>query len=99
MIAERYAPLSARQMLNEGKRTSRPNAVVSAISSFLRIYFFKLGFLDGFPGLLIAYFAAQNSLLKHLILMDLLEVEAGDPNLQPTTTKPASETSNLSESS
>jgi glycosyltransferase involved in cell wall biosynthesis len=99
MVAERYAPLSARQLLNEGKRTSRPNAVVSAISTFIRTYFFKLGFLDGFPGFLIAYFAAQNSLLKHLILLELLEGQAHEPESRQTTTKPASETSNLSKSS
>ena len=71
MIAERYAPLSAQQMLSEGIRTSRTKAVVSAVSAFARAYFLRWGFLDGFPGLMIAYFAAQNSLLKHLILIEI----------------------------
>ena len=99
MIAERYAPLSARQMFEEGRRTSRSKAVISGISAFIRTYIFKLGILDGFPGLLIAYFAAQNSLLKHLILLDLLNGKAQSKELQPSTTNTASETSNLSQSS
>ena len=98
MVVERYAPLSARQMLAEGKSTSRSTAVVSCISTFLRSYILKLGVLDGFPGLLIAYFAAQNSLLKHLILLRLLENEnLVDP--AAATTKNSPGTSNLSQSS
>ena len=99
MVAERYAPLSARQMLKEGKRTSRLKAVFSGFSTFVRTYVFKLGFLDGFPGFLIAYFAAQNSLLKHLILLDLLSGVDESKELQPSTTNTASKTSNLSQSS
>ena len=99
MVAERYAPLSARQMLAEGKRTSRFKAVLSGISTFVRTYILKLGFLDGFPGFLIAYFAAQNSLLKHVILLDLLDKQADTAEPQPATTKTAPETSNLSQSS
>jgi hypothetical protein len=99
MVAERYAPLSAQQMLNEGKRTSRLRAVTSWITTFVRTYIFKLGFLDGLPGFLIAYFAAQNSLLKHLILLELLNDGAFSRESRPTTTNTSSETSNLSQSS
>lgn len=96
MVAERYAPLSARQMHQEGKRSSRSKAVLSGISTFIRTYVLKLGFLDGFPGLLIAYFAAHNSLMKHLILIDLQESPALSEDQQTATTNTAPETSNLS---
>ncbi len=99
MVAERYAPLSAQQMLAEGKRSSRIKAVTSLLTTFVRTYIFKLGFLDGFPGFLIAYFAAQNSLLKHLILLELLNERALNREIQPATTNTSSETSNLSQSS
>ena len=96
MIVERYAPLSARQMLADGKRTSRFKAVVSCVSTFLRAYLLRLGFLDGFPGLLIAYFAAHNSLLKHLLLLKLLDEPSNAQTSGPATTKAHRETSNLS---
>ena len=97
MVVERYAPLSAQQMLADGKRTSRFNAIVSCVSTFLRTYILKLGVLDGFPGLLIAYFAAHNSLLKHLILLRLLDERSDVADLPAAaTTKTREETSNLS---
>ena len=97
MITERYAPLGARQMLAEGKRTSPLRAAISGLSTFIRTYFLKLGFLDGFPGLLIAYFAAHNSFLKHLILLELqASRQAPQPTLSSTTTKTKAGTSNLS---
>lgn len=71
MIAERYAPLGARQMYEEGKRTSYLRAIISGWITFLKTYVIKLGFLDGKAGFVIAYFAAHNNFLKHLILIDL----------------------------
>ena len=71
MIVERYAPLGAEKMLTEGRRTSPVQAVAAACFTFIRGYFLKLGFLDGFAGFCIAYFAAHNTFLKHLILLEL----------------------------
>jgi glycosyltransferase involved in cell wall biosynthesis len=73
MIGERYAPLAAEQMYANGRRTSRLKAVVAAWAAFIRAYFVKAGFLDGFPGFCIAYFAAHHALMKHLILLELQE--------------------------
>lgn len=71
MITERYAPLGARKMFDEGRRTSPIKAVFSAWFAFVRSYFLKLGFLDGFAGFCIAYFAAHNTFSKHLLLLEL----------------------------
>lgn len=71
MIAERYAPLGARKMYEEGRRTSPLNAVFSSWFAFIRAYFLKLGFLDGFAGLCIAYFAAHHAFMKHLLLIEM----------------------------
>jgi len=73
MIASRYAPLGAEQMYREGKTTGPLRAVLSGIAAFFRSYILQAGFMDGFSGFRIAYFAAHNTLLKHLILMDLLD--------------------------
>ena len=71
MIGERYAPLAAEQMYANGRRTSRLKAVLAAWAAFVRAYFLKAGFLDGFPGFCIAYFAAHHALMKHLMLLEL----------------------------
>ena len=71
MISERYAPLGARKMLEEGRRTTPVRAIFSSWLAFLRAYVFRLGFLDGFPGFCIAYFAAHHVFMKHLHLIEL----------------------------
>ncbi|HVF29890.1 MAG TPA: glycosyltransferase family 2 protein [Pyrinomonadaceae bacterium] len=70
MVLERYAPLGAQKMLDEGRHTSPVNAAFAAWFSFIRAYFLKLGFLDGFAGFCIAYFAAHNTFLKHLMVIE-----------------------------
>lgn len=72
MIGERYAPLGARQMFESGRTTSSLKAVLAGLGSFIKTYIVKLGFMDGFPGFCIAWFAAHHSFMKHLILIDLL---------------------------
>lgn len=74
MIAERYAPLGAQKMYDEGRRTSPVKAVFSAWFAFTRAYFLKLGFLDGYAGFCIAYFSAHHALMKHMILLELQSV-------------------------
>jgi hypothetical protein len=46
-------------------------AVASAWFTFIRTYILKLGVLDGFGGLCIAYFAAHNTFLKHAMLIEM----------------------------
>ena len=71
MIGERYAPLAARQMWHEGRRTSPLKIALAGPSAFIRTYILKAGFLDGLPGLVIAKFAAHHAFLKHSLLFDL----------------------------
>lgn len=71
MIGERYAPLSARQMFNEGRRTSAIGIATAGPAAFLRHYVFRGGFLDGLPGYSIAKFAAHHAFLKHLMLYEM----------------------------
>ena len=78
MIAERYAPLGAQRMLQSGRRSSPLKAVFSSWFAFVRAYFLKLGFLDGFPGFCIAYFAAHHAFMKHLMLIDLAQSSKAD---------------------
>jgi (heptosyl)LPS beta-1,4-glucosyltransferase len=71
MIGERYAPLSAQQMLEEGKRTSTLGVATAGPAAFIRSLILKGGFRDGFAGLTIASFAAHHAFLKNLMLWEM----------------------------
>ena len=70
MIGERYAPLAAQQMFEEGRHTSTFTIAAAAPSAFVRSYFLKSGFRDGLAGLSIASFAAHHAFLKHIMLWE-----------------------------
>jgi glycosyltransferase involved in cell wall biosynthesis len=76
MIGERYAPLSAKQMFENGRRTTKFRIKTVGIITFLQVYILKLGFLDGLPGFCIARFAAHHAFLKHLMLWEMQEDNA-----------------------
>lgn len=78
MIAERYAPLAAKKMFDDGKRTSVLKAAFSGGFSFVRAYILKAGFLDGAAGFCIAYFAAHHTVLKHLLLREMNMNKSGE---------------------
>ncbi len=71
MIAERYAPLAARQMYEAGRRTSPLRIATAAPAAFLRSFILKGGFRDRMAGYAIARFAAHNDFLKHLLLWEM----------------------------
>lgn len=71
MIGERYAPLSAKQMYESGRRTSPLGIALAGPSAFIRGFILKGGFRDGLEGLAIARFAAHHAFLKHLMLWEL----------------------------
>ncbi|MEO8436719.1 MAG: glycosyltransferase family 2 protein [Pyrinomonadaceae bacterium] len=70
MIGERYAPLAAEQMFDEGTRTTRFRLASAGPAAFIRSLILKGGFRDGVAGLSIASFAAHHAFLKHLMLWE-----------------------------
>ena len=67
--ADRYSTLFAKE--NAGKKTSSPSkAFFNSIYSFIKTYFFKRGFLDGYVGLLIAFSHAVTNFYKYLKLYE-----------------------------
>ncbi len=70
MIGERYAPLAAQQMLDEGRRTSVFSMMTAGPAAFIRSWILKGGFRDGLAGFTIASFAAHHAFLKHLMLWE-----------------------------
>jgi glycosyltransferase involved in cell wall biosynthesis len=73
MIGERYAPLAARQMFENGRRTSQLRIITAGPSAFIRSYLLKGGWRDGLAGFCIARFAAHHAFLKHLMLWEMQE--------------------------
>lgn len=71
MIGERYAPLAARQMFENDRRTSALKIAGAGFTAFFQTYFLKAGFLDGLAGFSIARFAAHHAFLKHLLLWEM----------------------------
>ena len=71
MIGERYAPLAALQMYEEGRRTSALKIATAGPFAFVRSFVIKTGFRDGLAGISIASFAAHHAFLKHLMLWEM----------------------------
>jgi len=80
MIGERYAPLAAQQMFEEGRRTSIAGVASAGPSAFIRSFILKGGFRDGFAGFTIASFAAHHAFLKHLLLWEKQATDHTDKN-------------------
>jgi (heptosyl)LPS beta-1,4-glucosyltransferase len=78
MIGERYAPLGARKMFEQGRRTSAFKIATIGPATFIRNFILKGGFRDGLAGLSIASFAAHHAFLKHLELWELQNRETSD---------------------
>jgi glycosyltransferase involved in cell wall biosynthesis len=70
MIGERYAPLAALQMFEDGRRTSVFGVASAGPAAFIRSFILKGGLRDGFAGFTIASFAAHHAFLKHLMLWE-----------------------------
>ncbi len=80
MIGERYAPLAARQMFEEGRRTSMLGVASAGPAAFIRSLILKGGLRDGFAGFTIASFAAHHAFLKHLMLWEKQAADKTDKN-------------------
>lgn len=70
---EKYTTLAAEERYQKGKKGGKLKGVLSAAVRFLKIYFFKLGFLDGHVGFLIAKYSAYAAYLKSLKIKKLNE--------------------------
>jgi hypothetical protein len=80
VIGERYAPLAAQQMFEEGRRTSVFAVASAGPAAFIRSFILKGGFRDGFAGFTIASFAAHHSFLKHLLLWEKQTTNKNETN-------------------
>jgi len=66
---DKYTTIMARGLFERGKRAS-PFALIShPLARFIRSYFIKLGFLDGWRGVVVAYLSAHYAGLKYAKLL------------------------------
>jgi hypothetical protein len=68
---DRYSTGHARDMQAAGKRGSVAKAVAHGLAAFVRTYVFRLGFLAGSHGLMLAIYNAEYTYYKYLKLMFL----------------------------
>jgi len=68
-----YANLSAKKYADLGKKATWIKRYISPVFSFIQNYLFRLGFLDGKEGLVIAYTSAKYVFLKYKFLHLLLQ--------------------------
>ncbi len=61
----RYTTLAAREALARGKRAGPAKLLLSPLLRFIKFYVFRLGFLDGLPGLVHVLIGCQNSFAKY----------------------------------
>jgi glycosyltransferase involved in cell wall biosynthesis len=66
-----YAKQFARQRMKNEKKVSNLQILVRPIWRFFRAYFFRLGFLDGLPGLIIASSSSYECMLKYVYHREL----------------------------
>ncbi len=63
---ERYSGYQAEEIVRKGTRLLHLRLLVLPAVTFLRHYFWRLGFLDGFPGLVIALVQSWGTAMKHM---------------------------------
>lgn len=66
----RYTSLAAEAALAAGKRASLARIVASPLLRFIKFYFFRLGALDGLPGLVHIAIGCFNSFAKYAKMAD-----------------------------
>ena len=69
----RYTSLQAEIMHRAGKRVGAGKLLFNPVYRFFKFYFFRLGFLDGLPGLIHILIGCQNTFLKYAKLIALQE--------------------------
>jgi len=71
----RYTTLAARQAYELGRSAGFFHILMSPVVRFFKFYVFRLGFLDGMPGLLHISIGCMNSYLKYAKLIELRKAD------------------------
>jgi glycosyltransferase involved in cell wall biosynthesis len=74
---DKYSTLGAEAAFREGKKSSTGGAFMRAFFTFVQDYFFRLGILDGMPGLTLAVTDSINKFFKYAKLSELVKINRG----------------------
>jgi glycosyltransferase involved in cell wall biosynthesis len=69
--ANRFSSIAAMEQFRMGKRSSVAKIIINSGWRFIKAYFLKRGFMDGFNGFAISCFSAYTSFLKYMKLRKL----------------------------
>jgi glycosyltransferase involved in cell wall biosynthesis len=67
----RYTSLQAERMFREGRRAASGKLVFNPAFRFIKFYIFRMGLLDGLPGLIHILIGCQNTFMKYAKLIEL----------------------------
>lgn len=79
---ERYSTLGARKLAERGRSSSMFTAFTHGAVAFIRIYLFKLGILDGWPGFVISFANFEGTFYRYA---KKAEMDAGWDNARRTS--------------
>ena len=74
---DKYSTLGAQAAFREGKKSTTGGAFMRAFFTFVQDYFFRLGVLDGMPGLTLAVTDSVNKFFKYAKLSELTKKNRG----------------------
>jgi glycosyltransferase involved in cell wall biosynthesis len=74
---DKYSTLGAEAAFRDGKKSSTIGAFMRAFFTFVQDYFFRLGILDGMPGLTLAVTDSVNKFFKYAKLSELIKISRG----------------------
>jgi len=63
---DRYSTASAEQAFAKGRRSNPAKAILHGLWAFIRTYFIRAGFLDGYEGLALAISNAEGSYYRYM---------------------------------
>ena len=66
-----YTSLQAESMHQAGKQAGLGRLIFNPLFRFFKFYLFRLGFLDGIPGLIHILIGCQNTFIKYAKLIDM----------------------------
>jgi len=67
---QRYSSLGADKLERKGVRTGMGKALLHGLGAFVRIYFLKLGFLDGWAGFVLAFSNFEGTFYRYAKLTE-----------------------------
>lgn len=70
-----YTTLSARELFNKGRKAGFVDIILRPVFTFNKMYFLKLGILDGFMGLVLCILSSCHVMVKYLKLYQLNKKE------------------------